>query len=121
MTKPTDACEEFTPDAQRVSGVHTDISAVQGISEIFRVLGDQTRTQIVWALANQELCVCDIAQLLGVSSSLVSHHLRLLRHLRLVKFRKEGKQAFYTLDDDHVVQLIHAAIDHYHEQAASKT
>lgn len=121
MTKPTDACEEFTPDAQRVSGVHTDISAVQGISEIFRVLGDQTRTQIVWALANQELCVCDIAQLLGASSSLVSHHLRLLRHLRLVKFRKEGKQAFYTLDDDHVVQLIHAAIDHYHEQAASKT
>lgn len=114
--RQSDICEEFITDTSRINAIREDLAAVQGLSEIFRVLGDENRTRIVWALSRRELCVCDIANLLGVSSSLVSHNLRLLRSLRLVKYRKEGKQAFYTLDDGHIVQLIKAAIDHYQEQ-----
>lgn len=113
--RASDLCEEFQADAERVAEIRADLERVTGLSEIFRVLGDETRTRIVWALSRRELCVCDIANLLGVSSSLVSHHLRLLRSLRLVKYRREGKMAYYTLDDDHIVQLIRAAMDHYDE------
>ncbi|MGI6611520.1 MAG: ArsR/SmtB family transcription factor [Limnochordia bacterium] len=114
-----DVCEEFLIDGTRVGQLRADLERVGGVSEIFKVLGDETRTRIVWALSCCELCVCDIAALLGVSSSSVSHHLRLLRSLRLVKYRREGKMAYYSLDDDHIVQLIRAALDHYEEQGSS--
>ena len=114
--KAEDVCDEYAADANRTAKLRADLAKVGGVSEIFRVLGDETRTRIVWALSQQELCVCDIADLLGVSSSAVSHHLRLLRSLRLVKYRREGKMAYYSLDDDHIVQLIRAALEHYEEQ-----
>ena len=116
--KALDLCDEFLTDETRIDQLKEDLERVGGVSEIFKVLGDETR--IVWALSQCELCVCDIAALLGVSSSSVSHHLRLLRSLRLVKYRREGKMAYYSLDDDHIVQLIQAVLDHYEEQQSGR-
>jgi ArsR family transcriptional regulator len=85
------------------------------LSEIFKVLGDATRVKILYALSKEELCVCDIAALLGMSISAISHHLRLLRNLRLVKFRKTGRIVYYSLDDDHVKRLLEVGVEHVKE------
>ena len=77
-------------------------TTVQRLAETFKVLGDATRTKIIFALSQEELCVCDIANLLGTTKSAVSHQLRVLRNMKLVKYRKEGKMAFYSLDDEHI-------------------
>jgi DNA-binding transcriptional ArsR family regulator len=82
------------------------------MAELFKALGDPTRLRIVQALAIEELCVCDLTALIDVSISAISHQLRLLRNLKLVKFRKAGKMAYYSLDDAHVNQLIHLAREH---------
>jgi DNA-binding transcriptional ArsR family regulator len=89
---------------------------VTGLAEIFGVLADPTRLKICMFLSQAELCVCDLAAMLGISESAVSHQLRLLRSLRLVKFRKDGKMAFYTLDDSHVAALIRQGLDHAEEK-----
>jgi ArsR family transcriptional regulator, lead/cadmium/zinc/bismuth-responsive transcriptional repressor len=86
-----------------------------GMAETFKVLGDQTRLKIVLALSKQELCVLDIATVLGISESAISHQLRLLKSLRLVKQRKEGKLVFYSLDDEHIEDLIKVASRHTEE------
>lgn len=82
------------------------------LAETFRVLGDPTRVRILHALSLEELCVCDIARLLGTTKSAVSHQLRLLRSLRVVKYRKDGRMAYYSLDDSHVGNLLHEGINH---------
>ena len=79
------------------------------------MLGDPTRVSIAWALSREELCVCDLAAMLGMSQSAVSHSLRGLRELRLVKFRKEGRTAFYSLDDDHIARLLALGFEHVDE------
>ncbi len=84
--------------------------------ETFRALGDPTRVRILDALSRAELCVCDIAGLLDVSESAISHQLRLLRSLRLVKSRREGRHIFYTLDDHHIVKLFAAGLEHVEER-----
>lgn len=89
--------------------------AVWGLSETFKVLSDPTRLKIVLALAAEELCVIDVAQLLRLTESAVSHQIRLLRTLRLVKQRKEGKMVFYSLDDEHIEDLIRVASQHIGE------
>lgn len=89
---------------------------VAGLSELFRALSDETRTKILYLLAQQELCVCDLAYLLDITLPAVSHHLRLLKAMRLVRNRRAGKQVFYALDDNHVLALIQVARDHYTEQ-----
>lgn len=86
------------------------------LSEIFKVLSDPTRLKIIYVLSKGALCVCDIAQTLNMTQSAISHHLRLLRNLRLVKYRKEGKQVIYSLDDDHVLQLFNQGLDHVKHQ-----
>ena len=91
---------------------------VQEIAATFSVLGDPTRIRILDALAGGELCVCDIAALAGISESAVSHQLRLLRGMRLVRPRRAGRQVFYTLDDQHIVQLMRVAITHVQEGGA---
>ena len=91
---------------------------VQEIAATFGVLGDPTRIRILDALAAGELCVCDIATLAGISDSAVSHQLRLLRGMRLVKPRRAGRQVFYSLDDQHIVQLMRVAITHVQEGGA---
>lgn len=82
------------------------------LANTFGALADPTRVRIISALAHSELCVCDIAALLGVSQSAISHQLRSLRNLRLVKFRKEGRIAFYTLDDEHIHELFDRGVKH---------
>jgi ArsR family transcriptional regulator, lead/cadmium/zinc/bismuth-responsive transcriptional repressor len=99
---------------QRLLGGDT----VAAIAETFRVLGDPTRVRILDALAGGELCVCDIATLVGMSESAVSHQLRLLRSMRLVRPRRAGRHVFYALDDQHIVELLHLAVTHVQEPAA---
>ena len=81
-------------------------------AELFAALSDPTRVRIVGLLAHTELCVGDLCLVLGMSQPAVSHHLRLLRTLRLVEARKQGKHVFYSLVDDHVHQLFHQGVDH---------
>ncbi len=88
---------------------------LRALAETFRVLGDPTRVSIAWALSREELCVCDIATLLGMSQSAVSHSLRALRQLRLVRYRREGKIAYYSLDDDHIARLLEEGVRHVEE------
>jgi ArsR family transcriptional regulator len=88
---------------------------VSVLAETFRALGDATRLKIVAALEKQELCVCDLAVLLGASQSAVSHSLRALRQLRLVKYRREGKIAYYSLDDSHISTLLREGVRHVQE------
>ncbi len=86
---------------------------LERIAELFKVLGDPTRMQILTALfAEQELCVCDISDLLGMSQSAISHQLRLLRTTHLVKNRREGKSIYYSLDDTHVATIIAQGLEH---------
>lgn len=85
------------------------------LAELFKVFGDSTRIRILYALFEAELCVCDIAQLLGVSQSAVSHQLRVLKGAKLVKPRKEGKTVFYSLADDHVRKIIAQGLEHVEE------
>ncbi|HEX9614142.1 MAG TPA: metalloregulator ArsR/SmtB family transcription factor [Bacteroidota bacterium] len=89
---------------------------VIGLAETFNALSDPTRLRIVLALLRTELCVLDIALLLGISESAVSHQMRLLKTLRLVKHRREGKMVFYSLDDEHIEDLIRIARRHVGER-----
>jgi ArsR family transcriptional regulator, lead/cadmium/zinc/bismuth-responsive transcriptional repressor len=89
--------------------------AVTALAETFRVLGDPTRVRILDALAAGELCVCDIATLAGISESAVSHQLRLLRGMRLVRPRRAGRQVFYCVDDHHILELLKQALTHVEE------
>ena len=91
---------------------------VEAIAETFRVLGDPTRVRILDVLAEGELCVCDIASLVSISESAVSHQLRLLRGMRLVRPRRSGRQVFYSLDDQHIVHLLRLAVTHVEEGGA---
>lgn len=85
------------------------------LAELFKVFGDSTRVKILYALFEAELCVCDISQLLNVSQTAVSHQLRVLKTNKLVKCRKEGKNVFYSLADDHVCSIINQGLEHINE------
>ena len=92
-----------------------DDETLYDLAELFKVFGDSTRIRILYALFEAELCVCDIARLLGLTQSAVSHQLRVLKASRLVKPRKEGKTVFYSLADDHVSKIIAQGMDHVNE------
>lgn len=85
------------------------------LAELFKMFGDSTRIKILYALFESELCVCDIAQLLNVSQTAVSHQLRVLKTSKLVKSRKEGKNVFYSLADSHVCGIINLGMEHIYE------
>src|SRR5262245_35204577 len=89
---------------------------VEGLADTFRVLGDPTRVRILDALSGGELCVCDIASLVGISESAVSHQLRLLRSMRLVRSRRAGRLMFYAVDDHHILELLKQASTHLQER-----
>lgn len=113
-----DSCEIQFVDEQKVENARRVMKSAETISllaETFKILGDPTRIKIAFALSHEELCVCDIANLLGVSQSAVSHSLRTLRQMKLVKFRKEGKIAYYTLDDEHIASLLEEGFRHVEE------
>ena len=110
-----DVCEVLYIDESRVEAVAAqmpDGETIREVTDILKVLSDPTRAKIVFALSRAELCVCDIAALLGLSISAVSHQLRLLRGLRLVKYRKEGRLTYYTLDDEPTEQLLLDVLEH---------
>ncbi len=92
-----------------------DSDTLIGLSETFKMLGDITRLKISLALSRQELCVGDIAGLLGLTDSAVSHQLRIMKTMRLVKYRKDGKMTYYMLDDEHIEQLIRLGVRHVQE------
>ena len=113
-----DACEIQFVDEKKVKRARRAMKSaetVAALAETFKILGDPTRIKIAFALSRVELCVCDIANLLGVSQSAVSHSLRTLRQMKLVKFRKEGKIAYYTLDDEHIASLLDVGFRHVEE------
>ena len=85
------------------------------LAEFFRVFGDSTRIRILYALSRSEMCVCDLAELLGVSQSAVSHQLQILRSSRLVRYRREGKTVFYSLSDEHIFSIIGQGLEHIKE------
>jgi len=105
-----------TLPVKRVARAMKSDEAVAALAEIFKVLGDPTRVRLAFALSHEELCVCDLANLLGVSQSAVSHSLRVLRQMKLVRFRKEGKIAYYALDDDHIARLLEQGFRHAEER-----
>lgn len=95
------------------------IASVQAVAEVFKLLGDPTRVRLVDALSHGERCVCDLASIVGLSESAVSHQLRLLRTARLVRVRRAGRMAYYSLDDHHVIGLLHDTRKHVEEEAQS--
>jgi DNA-binding transcriptional ArsR family regulator len=108
-------CKTEIVDYEKVERVRNTIPGnkdITELSETFKVLSDPTRLKIVLALASEEMCVCDLATLVDVSVSAISHQLRLLRNMRLVSYRKEGKMVYYKLDDEHVENLIREASKH---------
>jgi ArsR family transcriptional regulator, lead/cadmium/zinc/bismuth-responsive transcriptional repressor len=108
-------CERFHANPSKIAQLRRrliDRPSGLVLAETFKVLGDLTRVQILDALGRAELCVCDLATLVGLSESAVSHQLRLLRSLRVVRSRREGKQVFYALDDEHVTRLFQLSLEH---------
>lgn len=119
-------CEVSCVDVARTTRARKALPApvaINALAETLKALGDPTRLRIVTALGVpgvEELCVCDLASLVGVSQSAVSHSLRVLRDLRLVRYRRVGKIAFYALDDAHVDALLREGFRHVAEQAAER-
>jgi len=115
------SCEErHEADAgalARVSEALLPVQTVRSLADVFKLLGDPTRVRLVDALTHGERCVCDLAALVGLSESAVSHQLRLLRAARLVRVRRAGRMAFYALDDHHVVGLLHDTRKHVEEES----
>jgi DNA-binding transcriptional ArsR family regulator len=87
-----------------------------GTAEIFRALGDTSRAKIVYSLLQQELCVCDLAAVCDLSESATSQHLRILRGLRIVRVRREGRMAYYSIEDDHIRVLLGVCLNHLHDR-----
>ena len=111
-------CGETYIDETKVKKLESQLPSqdvFNEMSELFKVLGDATRLKIVLALSKEELCVCDISALIKVSVSAVSHQLRLLRSNRLVKYHREGKMIYYSLDDEHIDEMIQSAKNHVKE------
>lgn len=100
---------------RRVTSLMPPDETLYDLAELFKVFGDTTRIRILYALFEAELCVCDIAQLLSLSQTAVSHQLRVLKNAKLVKFRRDGKTVFYSLADNHVRSIIDQGIDHVEE------
>lgn len=99
----------------RVKGKMADEDELFDLAELFKVFGDSTRIKILYVLFESEMCVCDIAEVLGVSQSAVSHQLRIIKGARLIKSRREGKTVLYSLADDHVTTIIGMAKEHLEE------
>jgi DNA-binding transcriptional ArsR family regulator len=117
--KENDVCEIECSNEEAVKQVKSnmlDENILLEVSENFKIFGDLTRLKILQALYQKELCVCDLAAVLEANQSTISHQLRVLRSKNLVKFRKEGKMAYYSLADDHVVKIIEMGIEHATEK-----
>ena len=109
-------CKVLHKDSvEKVSSQMADDVKMQDIADFFSVFGDTTRVKILWALDKGELCVCDIAAILGMTKSAISHQLKVLKDNRLVTSRKSGKEVFYSLHDSHVKEIFEKAAEHIDE------
>ena len=113
---PSCECEELHSDIiEKKKQDMPDLAMLYDLSDFFKILGDSTRMSILFATHGEPLCVCDIAAILGMTKSAVSHQLKILRQSDLVTYRKIGKNVYYTLADDHVRDIIDKALDHIRE------
>lgn len=112
----SDVCEVVFTDEDNVRRLRGEVGQAEGLGNLFKALSDETRAKILFCLSRAELCVCDVASIMGMSVQAVSHHLRLLRAMNLVKYRKEGKLVYYSLDDEHVEHLIAEGLAHVQER-----
>lgn len=113
-----DTCEVYCYDEEKVNRIQGELQKedMSSVAQLFKALADENRAKIAYALCqDRELCVCDIAHIIGSSVATASHHLRTLHKQGVVKYRKEGKLAFYSLDDEHIKQLIIIALAHKKE------
>ncbi len=116
--KNIEVCEVTCVDEEKVSRLKEELLThnTNKVAVLFKALSDSTRMKIAYALAvEKELCVCDVANIVGSSTATASHHLRLLRKQGLAKYEKRGKLVYYSLDDHHVKQLIQIAVEHQQE------
>ena len=113
-----DTCDVYSYDEDKVNQIQSELENedIKSVAKLFKAIAEENRVKITFALLNaDELCVCDIANIIGVTVANASHHLRTLHNASIVKFRKEGKLAFYSLDDDHVKTLFINALEHGNE------
>jgi len=113
-----EVCEtehEHSDAVQKVKAMMPDEDELYEIAELFKVFGDSTRVRILSALFCSELCVCDICAVLNMNKSAISHQLRVLRQTKIVKSRREGREVFYSLDDEHIEKIFKMAKDHLAE------
>ncbi|MDY3972006.1 MAG: metalloregulator ArsR/SmtB family transcription factor [Clostridia bacterium] len=110
------SCQYNPQIVDRLKNQIPDDETTQNLAEMFKVFGDNTRIRILWTLFDKELCVYDIAEALSMSQSAISHQLKTLKQARLIKSRREGKNAFYSIDDDHVKRIIEQMLIHVEEQ-----
>lgn len=111
-------CNERCPHYQKIKEVENtspNDDCIIEVADMFKIFADSTRLKIICAIINEELCVCDLCELLSLNQTTVSHQLKILRDAKLVKFRRDGKQIFYSLKDYHVKQIISAGLDHIKE------
>ncbi|MDQ0242656.1 DNA-binding transcriptional ArsR family regulator [Bacillus fengqiuensis] len=116
-----DSCDIYCFNEEKVNSIKSsiDIDEIQRVTKMLKALADETRMKIVFALyRGGELCVCDAANIVGATVATTSHHLRLLHNMGIAKYRKEGKLAFYSLDDEHIEQLIELIFVHQKEVMA---
>lgn len=110
-----DVCEDLCVHEETVKAVREAMISSEkllDLSELFKVLGDHTRIRILEALSQSELCVCDLSEILDMTQSAISHQLRVLRSAKVVRFRKEGKNVFYNIEDEHIFSLINVGMTH---------
>ena len=111
-------CEVIHPElVDKVKDIMPDENELYDLSDFFKVFADGTRIKIMWALEESELCVCDLAVLLNMTKSAISHQLKSLRAANLVKYRKEGKVVFYSLTDEHVKAIFEKGLEHIRENS----
>jgi ArsR family transcriptional regulator len=110
-----EGCEVHKDIVNNVRQTLPEEEILYDLAELFKVFGDSTRIKILYVLLESEMCVCDIAELLNMTQSAISHQLRVLKQSSLVKFRREGKAIFYSLADDHVVTILNQGMDHVGE------
>ncbi len=105
---------------ERVRRAQPDEDLLYDLAELYKVFGDSTRIRILYALFESEVCVCDLAQLLGMTQSAVSHQLRVLKNAKLVAYRREGKTVFYSLADGHVRTILGQGMEHLCEEGEER-
>jgi ArsR family transcriptional regulator len=113
---PTCECEELHSEViEKKRTLMPNEETLYDLSDFFKIFGDSTRMSILFAIDGEPMCVCDIAELLGMTKSAVSHQLKILRQSDLITYKKSGKNVFYTLADDHVRDIIEKALEHIKE------